>query len=177
MDRRLPLTILTLLLSLLLPSAFAGELSPSDAKALRDDVRALMTAYARGDADFLIERTHPSLKRLAGGDEAFQAITHDALKKQHSGGVVVISEDVGVPTRTYAAGEEEVCFVPRQSLVRVRETPMRSTTFMVAVRRVGGSGWTYLDGTGLQDNPRLLRQLLPALEPGVILPKREIEAL
>ncbi|EMR4106821.1 hypothetical protein [Stenotrophomonas maltophilia] len=175
MDRRLPLTILTLLLSL--PSAFAGDLSPSDAKALREDVRALMNAYARGDADFLIERTHPSLKRLAGGDEAFQAITRDALKTQHSTGVVVISEDVGVPTRTYAAGEEEVCFVPRQSLVRVRETPMRSTTFMVAVRRIGGSGWTYLDGTGLQDNPRLLRQLLPALEPGVILPKREIEAL
>ncbi|MCU1134328.1 hypothetical protein [Stenotrophomonas maltophilia] len=175
MDRRLPLTILTLLLSL--PSAFAGDLSPSDAKALREDVRALMTAYARGDADFLIERTHPSLKRLAGGDEAFQAITRDALKTQHSTGVVVISEDVGVPTRTYAAGEEEVCFVPRQSLVRVRETPMRSTTFMVAVRRIGGSGWTYLDGTGLQDNPRLLRQLLPALEPGVILPKRQIEAL
>jgi len=175
MDRRLPLTILTLLLSL--PSAFAGDLSPSDAKALREDVRALMTAYARGDADFLIERTHPSLKRLAGGDEAFQAITRDALKTQHSTGVVVISEDVGVPTRTYAAGEEEVCFVPRQSLVRVRETPMRSTTFMVAVRRIGGSGWTYLDGTGLHDNPRLLRQLLPALEPGVILPKREIEAL
>lgn len=175
MDRRLPLTILTLLLSL--PSAFAGDLSPSDAKALREDVRALMTAYARGDADFLIERTHPSLKRLAGGDEVFQAITRDALKTQHSTGVVVISEDVGVPTRTYAAGEEEVCFVPRQSLVRVRETPMRSTTFMVAVRRIGGSGWTYLDGTGLQDNPRLLRQLLPALEPGVILPKREIEAL
>lgn len=175
MDRRLPLTILTLLLSL--PSAFAGDLSPSDAKALREDVRALMTAYARGDADFLIERTHPSLKRLAGGDEAFQAITRDALKTQHSTGVVVISEDVGVPTRTYAAGEEEVCFVPRQSLVRVRETPMRSTTFMVAVRRIGGSGWTYLDGTGLQDNPRLLRQLLPALEPGVILPKRETEAL
>ncbi|PJL65512.1 hypothetical protein B9Y61_16790 [Stenotrophomonas maltophilia] len=175
MDRRLPLTILTLLLSL--PSAFAGDLSPSDAKALREDVRALMNAYARGDADFLIERTHPSLKRLAGGDEAFQAITRDALKTQHSTGVVVISEDVGVPTRTYAAGEEEVCFVPRQSLVRVRETPMRSTTFMVAVRRIGGSGWTYLDGTGLQDNPRLLRQLLPALEPSVILPKREIEAL
>lgn len=61
MDRRLPLTML-MLLSLLLPSAFAGELSPSDAKALREDVRAMMTAYARGDADFLIERTHPSLK-------------------------------------------------------------------------------------------------------------------
>lgn len=42
MDRRLPLTMLMLLslsLLLLLPSAFAGELSPSDAKALREDVR------------------------------------------------------------------------------------------------------------------------------------------
>ncbi|HEL3779400.1 TPA: hypothetical protein UOA91_003350 [Stenotrophomonas maltophilia] len=177
MRRYLPLPILTLLLSLLLPSAFAGELSPSDAKALREDVRAMMAAYARGDAEFLIERTHPSLKQLAGGDEAFQAITRDALKKLRSTGVVVISEEVGVPTRTYAAGEEEVCFVPRQSLVRVRETPMRSTTFMVAVRRVGSADWTYLDGSGLQGNPELLRQLLPALEPGVTLPKRGIEAL
>ena len=50
-------------------------------------------------------------------------------------------------------------------------------TVMFELRRIGGSGWAYLDGTGLQDNPRLLRQLLPALEPGVILPKREIEAL
>ncbi len=154
MDRRLPLTILMLmlLLSLLLPSAFAGELSPSDAKALREDVRAMMAAYARGDADFLIERTHPSLKRLAGGDDAFQAITRDALKKQHSAGVVVISEDVGVPTRTYAAGEEEVCFVPRQSLIRVRETPMRSTTFMVAVR-LDVSGWHRAAGQSTPASP------------------------
>jgi hypothetical protein len=61
------------------------------------------------------------------------------LKKQHNAGVVIISDEAGVPGRTYAAGDEEVCFVPRQSLLRVRETPMRSTTFMVAVRRVGGS--------------------------------------
>ena len=178
MDRRLPLTMLMLLsLLLLLPSAFAGELSPSDAKALREDVRAMMAAYARGDADFLIERTHPSLKRLAGGDDAFQAITRDALKKQHNAGVVIISEDVGVPTRTYAAGEEEVCFVPRQSLIRVRETPMRSTTFMVAVRRIGTTRWRYLDGAAMLENPALLRQLLPALEPGVALPEGGMEAL
>jgi hypothetical protein len=36
---------------------------------LRKDVQAMMGAFARGDADLIIERTHPSLKRLAGGDE------------------------------------------------------------------------------------------------------------
>ena len=145
MDRRLPLTILTLLLSLSLPSAFAGELSPSDAKALRDDVRALMTAYARGDADFLIERTHPSLKRLAGGDEAFQAITRDALKKQHSGGVVVISEDVGVPTRTYAAGRKKSasCHAnPWYGCVKPRCAAPRSWWPCAALAVPGGRIWT-----------------------------------
>jgi hypothetical protein len=78
------------------------------------------------------------------------------LKKQHKAGVVIISDEAGVPGRTYAAGDEEVCFVPRQSLLRVRETPMRSTSFMVAVRRVGGamdvSGWRRAAG-----QPKLLR--------------------
>lgn len=157
--------------------ATAGELSPDDAAALRAEVRAMVAAFSRGDAAFLIARTHPSLKRLAGGDEAFARIAGDAAAQLRSAGVEIVSEDVGIPGRTYAAGEEEVCFVPRHSLMRVRGTAIRSTTFMVAVRRVGDPGWTYLDGSGLQDNPGLLRQLLPALEAGVLLPERHIEAL
>lgn len=157
--------------------AIAGELSADDGAALRAEVRAMVAAFSRGDAAFLIARTHPSLKQLAGGNEAFARIVGDATAQLRSTGVEIVSEDVGIPGRTYAAGEEEVCFVPRQSLMRVRGTAVRSTTFMVAVRRVGEQGWTYLDGSGLQDNPGLLRQLLPALEPGVALPKRHIEAL
>ncbi|TFZ42897.1 hypothetical protein E5C33_19360 [Stenotrophomonas maltophilia] len=177
MDRRLLLPLLALLLSMTLPPAFAGELSPGDSKALREDVQAMLDAFGRGDAELIIARTHPSLKRLAGGDEAYARMTRETVKELRKAGVTVISDDAGVPGRTYAADDEEVSFVPRQSLLRVRESPMRSTSFMVAVRRVGTTQWRFIDGAALLDNPALLRQLLPALEPDVTLPKGGMEAL
>lgn len=177
MRRSLCSLLLALLLAMAVFPAAAGELSPGDAAALRQEVQAMLTAFAKGDAELIIERTHPSLKQLAGGDEAYASTTRDTIKALREAGVVIISDEAGVPGRTYAAGDEEVCFVPRQSLLRVRETAIRSTSFMVAVRHVGTSQWRYLDGAGLIDNPPMLRQLLPALEPGVILPKGGVETL
>lgn len=166
-----------LLLATTAPPALAGELTPVESVGLRQDVQAMLTAFAKGDAELIIARTHPSLKRLAGGDETYAQSTRDTVKALHKAGVVIISDEAGVPSRTYAAGDEEVCFVPRQSLLRVRETAIRSTSFMVAVRHVGASQWSYLDGAGLLDNPGMLWQLLPALESDVILPKGGAEPL
>ncbi|HDS1532719.1 TPA: hypothetical protein QEK88_002599 [Stenotrophomonas maltophilia] len=177
MRRYLLASLMYLLLATPAPPALAGELTPAESAGLRQDVQAMLTAFAQGDAELIIARTHPSLKRLAGGDETYAQSTRDTVKALHKAGVVVISDEAGVPGRTYAAGDEEVCFVPRQSLLRVRETAIRSTSFMVAVRHVGTSQWRYLDGAGLIDNPAMLRQLLPALEPGVILPKGGVETL
>ncbi|CCP13465.1 hypothetical protein SMSKK35_3976 [Stenotrophomonas maltophilia SKK35] len=177
MHRHLLAPLLALLMAMAVPSAVAGELGPEDSAALRREVQAMMDAFARGDTDLIIARTHPSLKLAAGGDEAYARMTRDTVKQLHKAGVTIVSDEAGVPGRTYAAGDEEVCFVPRQSLLRVRDAPMRSTSFMVAVRRVGTTQWSYLDGAALLDNPALLRQLLPALEPGVVVPKGGMEAL
>lgn len=177
MRRYLLVPLLLLLLAAMAPAARAGVLSADESAALRQDVQAMMGAFARGDAELIIARTHPSLKRLAGGDEAYARMIRDTLKELRKAGVTIISDEAGVPGRTYAAGDEEVCFVPRQSLLRVREAPMRSTSFMLAVRRVGTTRWSFIDGAALLDNPALLRQLLPALEPGVTLPKGGMQAL
>lgn len=177
MHRYLLALLLALPMAMAVAPALAGELSPEDSVALRKEVQAMMDAFARGDTELIIARTHPSLKQLAGGDEAYARATRDTVKALRKAGVTIISDEAGVPGRTYAAGDEDVCFVPRQSLLRVREAPMRSTSFMVAVRRVGTSQWNFIDGSTLLDNPALLRQLLPALEPGVTLPKSGMEAL
>ncbi|AWB80156.1 hypothetical protein D7U87_18975 [Stenotrophomonas maltophilia] len=177
MHRYLLALLLALPMAMDVTPALAGELSPEDSAALRKEVQAMMGAFARGDTELIIARTHPSLKQLAGGDEAYARATRDTVKALRKAGVTIISDEAGVPGRTYAAGDEEVCFVPRQSLLRVREAPMRSTSFMVAVRRVGTTQWRYLDGAAMLDNPALLRQLLPALEPGVTLPRGGMEAL
>lgn len=83
MHRRLlaPLLfLLFLLLATMAPTAVAGELTPSESAALRQDVQGMLAAFARGDAELIIARTHPSLKRLAGGDEVYARSTRDTVK-------------------------------------------------------------------------------------------------
>lgn len=162
---------------LLANSAVAGTLSVTDAESLRSEVAALTASFERGDAEDLIDRTHSSLQTLVGGHEAFAAIIRGSVEQLGKSGIKFISAEVGTPTQTYAAGDEEVCFVPRISVMEIEGKKAKSTTFMIAVREIGGGGWTYLDGAGLRKHPEMLYQLLPELERGISLPPNKVEAL
>jgi len=100
MHRRLLAPLLFLLLATMAPTAVAGELTPSESAALRQDVQGMLAAFARGDAELIIARTHPSLKRLAGGDEVYARSTRDTVKALHEAGVTIISDEAGVPPAT-----------------------------------------------------------------------------
>lgn len=155
----------------------AGTLSAEDAKYVRADVAAITTSFERGDAEALIARTHPSLHNLVGGSDAFAKVTRQSVEQLRQSGVKFLSSDVDTPTKTYPAGDEEVCFVPRTSILELQGKKVKSTTFMIAIRRLGGGEWKYLDGAGLRKHPEMLYQLLPKLERGISLPPNTIEAL
>lgn len=177
MDRRLLCWMLALFCTFSAVLTHAGELSPAETGALQQDLRSLLSTFARGDTDAMIERTHPSVKRFAGGDEAYAKATRDAMKALGDMGLKVISDEVGEPTRTYTAGDEEVCFVPRTTVFTTDAQTVKSLTFMVAIRPAGGAQWRYIDGAAMQAMPELLRQLLPELQPGVPLPPVSVEPL
>ena len=104
----------------------------------------MMAAFARGDTDLIIARTHPSLKQLAGGDEAYAQMARDTVKALRRAGVSVISDEAGIPGRTYAAGDE-VCFVPRRSrcaCAKHRCAAPRSWSPYAAPVRRNGATWT-----------------------------------
>ena len=171
-------TGLAILFGGLLVTAAVGEpVSDADASRLRAEIAAMMTAFDRGDPSIFLELTHPSLQNLAGGPDAFAALVRQSLETLRQGGVRAISDEIGAPTQTYSAGEEEVCFVPRVTVMDIQGRRVRSTTFMIAVRRVGDSQWKYLDGAGLRRSPDLLYQLLPKLERGIALPANQVEVL
>ena len=168
---------ITLVCSLLLnTSAVAGTLTDDEITQLRSQVSELARAFERGETKVFVEQTHESLIALAGGREAFEAVTQQAVDQLLQSGVKFLQSEVGTPTQTYAAGEEEVCFVPRTSIMEVAGRRARSTTFMIAVRKPGGE-WKFLDGAGLRKHPDYLYQLLPELERGIELPLNIMEAL
>jgi hypothetical protein len=171
-------TGLAILASCLFVTVAVGEpLSDADAGRLRAEIAAMMTAFEGGDPSMFLELTHPPLQSLAGGPDAFAALVRQSLDALRQGGVKMISAEVGAPTQTYSAGEEELCCVPRVTVMEVHGRRARSTTFMIAIRRVGDSQWKYLDGAGLRRSPDLLCQLVPKLERGIALPANQVEAL
>lgn len=164
-----------LLYALLSSGVSAAPLTAADVQSLRSDIASMTAAFERGDAEPLIARTHPSLKAMAGGPDAFAELTRHALAQLRDIGISFVSQEVGMPTEVYQAGEEEVCFVPRVSVMAVNGTQMKSTTFMIAIRSKGGTTWTYLDGAGLRKNPEMIYQLLPGLARDVPLPPNTLE--
>lgn len=169
--------VATALWCLLGSPAIAGTLSEAEVERLRADVAVLTTSFERGDAEALIQRTHPSLHALVGGPEAFAEITRKSVEQLRQSGVEFLDAEVGAPTQTYPAGDEEICFIPRISIMQIQGKKARSTTFMIAIRRAGKREWKYLDGAGLRKHPELLYQLLPKLERGISLPLNMIEVL
>jgi len=163
--------------TLLVTSAAAGTLGEAEIAQLRSEVASITRSFERGDTKALIDQTHGSLYELAGGREAFANATQQAMEQLLQTGAKFVHSEVGTPTQTYLAGDEEVCFVPRISIMEVQGKKAKSTTFMIAVRRLGSNEWKYLDGAGLRKHPDYLRRLLPKLESGVELPPNKVELL
>jgi hypothetical protein len=61
--------------------------------------------------------------------------------------------------------------------MQVNEKKAKGTSFLIAIRRLGGTEWKYLDGSGLRNRPELLYELLPDLERGIALPPSKFELL
>lgn len=160
-----------LLFALLLSvNAIAGTLSAPEVTALSAKIDEMMAMYQKGDAQALVAETHPSAYKIAGSKELFEKGARKAIADMAQYGIKFISSENGTPSKTYKAGDEEVCFVPRVSLMEVGGQKVRSAGFMVAIRQAGGTQWKFLDGAGIADNPGLLYTLLPKLERGITLP-------
>jgi len=158
--------------------AWSGTLKDQETAKLKSDIAAMYKAFENGDAGPLIDNAHESIFALVGGSkESFIKISRNALQQLLQSNIKFLSSEVGTPTQTYPAGDEEVCFVPRVSVIELQGKRARTTTFMIAIRRVGTSTWKYLDGTGLRKNPQFLPMLLPRLAKDVPLPPNTVEVL
>ena len=168
--------VLTLFFALLLSvNAAAGTLKEAEVTALVARIDEMMAMFEKGNPEDLIALTHPSVYKITGSKEEFERVARNAIADLAKYNVKFVSSKYGTPTRTYKAGKEEVCFVPRVSIMQINGQQARSTGFMVAIRPVGGAQWKFLDGAGLAKNPGLLYTLLPKLERNITLPPHGVE--
>jgi hypothetical protein len=166
-----------LLLGGLPPGALAGTLTPLEVAEVHAEIDTMVSDLQRGRVEPILDKTHPALFELVGGREAFVAVTRQSIEEVLAAGVIFVSSENGPPTETYLAGKEELCFVPRTSIMEIQGQRVRSVTFMIAVRPKEGGEWKYLDGSGLRRTPELLKMLFPDLDPSTPLPPNTLERL
>jgi len=167
--------LLALLASVTLPLS-AATLPEKESKELVAQATAYRNAAAKGDADKVLQHTHPALFTLFGGKEPFEAATRLALKIL-AGKYVVEKVTFGEPSELLVAGKEEVCFVPFVQIASAGDIRARAESFFIAVRPVGKPGWKFIDAAGLRKNPELLLQLFPDLPREVVTPPNKVELI
>jgi len=159
-------------------SARSATLDEREVNQVKLEISSMYKAFEHGDANEILDKTHESLYKLAGGKESLEKAMQQAAKRNMALGNKFISFEIGTPTKTYLADEEEVCFVPIVSVVESQGMQVKSTGFMIAIRKRGTNEWRYIDGAGLKNNPDLLYSILfPKLERGIVLPPISAELI
>ncbi|MET1257645.1 hypothetical protein ABVT43_21110 [Aliikangiella sp. GXAS 311] len=156
---------------------FAIELSKEDVDQIHKDISGMYTAFESGDISLFLKSTHSSIYELVGGKANYESMTVSAIASLMEQGIVFHEATLGKPKRLYLAGDNEVCFVPRVSIMEIQGQKMKSTGFMIAIKKKDSSHWKYLDGSGLRKDQGLLWKLLPELSRDVELPANYIEML
>ena len=175
---RLPMRLLlTVLLHASVATSHARSLDQAEADHLRAQVGELVALIQQGDAEALLERTHPAVYKLAGSREAFEDATRVTTGQIRSSHIRTLDLVIGEPSPLYTAGDEEVCFVPRIALMEIQGRKLRSSTFMIAVRPLAGGDWQFLDGAGLRRRSQYIYRLLPKLPPGIPIPANQVQVV
>lgn len=178
--------VLALILAVSVSTAICGcdtlklfdpvQLSDSDRTALLEKAEATQRAYETGDVDAIIQSTHPAILKFFPSREQFEATIRKAFESLKDK-VFFEKTDWGVPTPVFESGNDEVCFVPMTSIMRVGPARARSLGFLIAAREKGTNGWLFLDCAALRKDSSLLWKLFPDLPMDVPLPPNMIEAL
>lgn len=173
--KSLPALLLTAALTM--GASHARSLDDTESQQLRTRVATLVELIQQGDAEALIEQTHPSIYKLAGSREQFEETIRMTTGQIATSNIRMLKLDIGEPSPLYPAGDEEVCFVPRTAIVEIEGRKLRSTTFMIAIRPQGGGDWRFLDGAGLRRNSQYIYRLLPKLPPDIPIPANRVVPL
>lgn len=154
----------------------AQDAAAPDGDAIVKEVGAMMEAFNKGDADMLIDKTHPAIYKLAGGEENFKQTLRAGAKQIMELGVKIESFKAEAPKEFHQAGDEQVCFVPTHAVMLTQGMRIKSSSFMIAARKAG-QGWYYLDGSSLKANPEMLWTFFPELDKGIKIPETTMEML
>lgn len=156
--------------------AFKAPAGATKEEAIALEVTHLMQAYTIGDAQTLVDSTHPAIFNKAGGEEAYKNAIRGSVKTLMKLNISIDDFVATAPNTFYPNGEQEVCFVTTKYIMTLNGKKSNVDSFMLAAGSEK-SGWKFLDGAGLTIGENLLQELFPKLSRDVKLPIHKLTTI
>jgi len=165
---------LIILLFFSISPSYGEELTIEEKKKISEEVKSMLDAFNKGDAQKLLDKTHPSIYALSGGKEKFEQQMLLVVKQAMQLKIKFEKFEVRLPGKLYKSGEHLVCFIPRSSIFIVDGKKIASESYFIAAK-TEGSEWKYLDGGGMRGAPQKIYQYFPDLPKVLELPDNTVE--
>ncbi len=143
-------------------------------EAIQNDIAMIMEATKQENYDVVLDKTYPSLIKIAGGEEAYQQLVakNNLTFKQQGFVLGKIKNDL--PVDNFVIGDEEICLIPTRLSLKSSTKQAVVKSYMIAIRQESSQEWKYLNGVNMKQKFALLT-LLPNWPDEIELPESTVE--
>jgi hypothetical protein len=152
------------------------QMSEDEFALIQEDSNIMVNAMFEGNADIFIQKTHPALFPYLGGKENFTIFLDAALTEIRQMDLKLIKSELLSPKPYYIVGKDFLAIIPRIQIMQIQEQKIKSVGFLIAVKDQHNQ-FTYLDGSGLKNDPKVLWEMFPDLPKNITLPANTTEMI
>lgn len=128
-------------------SAQSEPCEPAVANRGQADVRTIIEAVYRGDAEVVWKYTHPVIWKLAGGEQQARRLIEGSLATVKTSGISIESFTFPSVPSCLAVGVRRFMVVPTLSVLGTPEARMESLNYQFGVLDPGAREWKYVEGS------------------------------
>jgi hypothetical protein len=142
----------------------------SPKQAAKEKVEDMNAALLKGYYGKVANYTHPSVVKLAGGQDKMRVVVELMVKQLKEKGTEIRSLRTGEPGEPIRAGADLYIVVPYRLEMQAKVGTIKQNLFVIGVSPDSGNTWTFVNG---DVPPEQTHWLLPDLPKNLKLPARE----
>jgi hypothetical protein len=128
-------------------------------------------ALVEGNYERVITLTYPKIVEMMGGKDAAVSVVKEQMKGMKDQGVTIVPSDAEMPGEIVSNAGKMFAVVSLRMVLRGPKMKISQKSFLIAVSSDQGKSWTFIDGSGLNDE--IKAQVIPELPPALKLPAKE----
>jgi hypothetical protein len=149
----------------------AGEDTPE--KVAKRKANEVVQATIKSDFDKIADLTYPKVVDQMGGRKKMIDAMTTGLRDMKARGIEFTSAKIEDARPLVAGGADVYTIIPFTLEIKVPGGRATTKSYLLGISADKGKTWSFVDGSGIGNDERMAKKLLPNLPQELKLPKKE----